>query len=126
MQDVEHVHATRDGAVDQVFALARAIHAPCDGHLVEIDGELPVGVVENQLDLGDAYRLAGRRAGEDDVLHGRSAQMLRIALAENPQHRIGYVRLAGPVRADDGRDARLHGKRAFIGEGFEALQDKRL
>ena len=47
MQDVEHVHATRHAAVDEVFAFAAAIHAARDGHLVEINGQLAVGIVEH-------------------------------------------------------------------------------
>ncbi len=60
-KDVEHVHAPRHRAVDEVFALARTIHAARDGNLVEVDRQLAVGVVEHQLDLGKAR---GLRADE--------------------------------------------------------------
>ena len=52
VQDVEHVHAARNAAVDEILAFAASIHAARDGNLVEVDRQLAVGVVEHQLNLG--------------------------------------------------------------------------
>ena len=84
VEDVEHVHETRWRAVDEVLALAAAIHAARDDDLIEIEGQRAIGVVEHEVDLGQADCLAGRRSGEDDVLHGLAAQLLGALLAQDP------------------------------------------
>ena len=104
VQDVQHVHAPGHGAVDEVLALAVAVHAPGDGHLVEIDRQRAVGIVEHEIDLGETGGLARRGAGEDDVLHGLAAQVLRQLRfpAEHPQNgvsRCSTARPAGPTTA---------------------------
>ena len=94
VQDVEDVHAAGGGAVDQVLALARAVHAARDGDLGVVDGQRAVGVVEHEVDLGEPDAFARRRSGEDDVLHRLAAQVLGVALAEHPQNGVGDVRFA--------------------------------
>ena len=86
MQDVGDVHQARWRIVDEVLALARAVHAPGDGHLGKVDGQGVVGVVEHERDLGKANGLARARAREDDVLHGLSAQLLCALLAQDPKN----------------------------------------
>ena len=85
VQDVLDVHQAARARVDEVLTLARAIHAAGDGHLVKVDGQHMVRIVENQRDLGHTHRLARRRAREDDVFHGLAAQLLGALLAQDPQ-----------------------------------------
>ncbi len=121
-----HVHEARRGLVDQVLALAVAIHPAGDGDLGELEGQRSVAVVENEVDLGDAGWLTARRTGEDDVLHRLAAKRLGGLLAEDPQHGVGDVGLARPVGADDDGDARLHGDDAAVSERLEAFECERL
>ena len=107
VQNILNVHQAARARVDEVLALARAIHAAGDGNLVKVDGQHMVRVVEHQRDLGHAYRLASRRAREDDVFHGLAAQLLGALLAQDPQNRVGNVRFSRAVRPDDNGQTRL-------------------
>ena len=60
VQDVLDIHKAARALVDEVLALARAVHAPRDGNLVEIDGKHVVGIVEHKRDLSHAHGLARR------------------------------------------------------------------
>ena len=122
VQNVEHVHAPRKRAVDQVFAFARAVHTPRDGNFREVDRKRAVRIVQHQVDFGNADRLACRGAGEDDVFHGLTAQVLRVALAENPQHCVRNIRLSRPIRPYYRRNARLERKRASVGKDLKPLR----
>ncbi len=52
VEDVKDVEPAHDGAVDEVLALAGAIHAPGDGDLCVVDGKGCARVVEDELDFG--------------------------------------------------------------------------
>ncbi len=118
--------------VDRVLRAAVAEHGPRDRHLGVVDRQRAVGVVDGQADLGPAQRspasrtLAAGRAGEDDVLHLAAAQRLGALLAHHPGEGVDDVGLAGPVRPDDGRDARLEVERRGRGEGLEPLEGEAL
>ena len=101
VQDVLDVHQAARARVDEVFAFARAIHAAGDSHLVKVDRQHMVRIIEHQRDLGHTHRLARRRAREDDVLHGLAAQLLGALLAQDPQNRVGDVRFSRAVGTDD-------------------------
>src|SRR6185437_15027535 len=64
-------------------------------------------------------------ASKDHVLHGLAAHRQGRLLTQRPQHGIGDVRLARPVRPDDDRHARREVELRAIGEGLEALQGQR-
>ena len=98
-------------AVEQVVALARAREPPGDDHLAVRDREVAVAVVEEEGDLGDVDRPAGRRALEDHVLHLPAAEQPGRLLAQHPAHRVGDVGLAAAVGAHDGGHAFLEGER---------------
>ncbi len=85
-------------AVDPVGG-ARAAFDPAD-HLAFVDSRRP-GDLREDRDLGKIARRARRGAGEDDVLHPRSAQRLGARLAHRPAERLEQVRLAAAVRPDD-------------------------
>ena len=59
----------------------------------------------SQAHFGHARGIAVARAGEDDVFHARAAQSLGRLLAEHPGDRVGDIRFAAAVGADDGGDA---------------------
>ncbi len=124
-EEVLDVHEPRRRVVDEVLGFAVAVHAARDGDLGELERQRAVGVVEHEVDLGDADRLSGRRPGEDDVLHRLPAQLLGGLLAQNPQDRIGDVGLARAVGADDDRHARLELHHALVRKGLEPLECER-
>ena len=89
-------------------------------------GSVPSELSSTRSTSANARGLARRRAREDDVFHGLTAQVLGIALAKHPQNGIGDVRFARTVRTHNGRNARLERKRAAVGKRFETLEHKRL
>ena len=107
VQDVLNVHQAARTRIDEVLALARTIHATGDGDFVKVDGQHMVRVIEHQRDLGHTHRLARRRAREDDILHGLTAQLLGALLAQDPQNRVRDVRFSRAVGTDDDGQARL-------------------
>ena len=124
VQDVHEVHAAGRRAVDEVFAFTGTVHAAGERHLVEIDGQRAVGIIEHEFNLGDADAFAGRRARKNDVFHGLAAQILRVALTKHPQHRVGDIRFARAVRTDDCRDARFERNHGTVGERLKPFQDQ--
>ena len=84
VQDIHEIKASGRRAVYKVFAFAAAIHPTRERHFGIIDRQGHIGVVEHQVYLGQAHAAASRRSGENDVFHSLPAQILRIALAEDP------------------------------------------
>ena len=109
------------GAVQHVLGLARAVETTGNCHLVVVDIQDTVGIIEGDRHEGGALRAAKLRAGEDDVLHGASTQLLHLLLTEYPAYRVGDVRLTGAVRADDARDALTEIQDRLVRKGLEAL-----
>ena len=58
VQDVLDVHQAARARVDEVLTFARAVHAAGDSHLVKVDRQHMVRVIEHQRDLGHTHRLA--------------------------------------------------------------------
>ncbi len=115
-QHLEHVDQAALRPVEAVLALAAAVQPATDRDLAERQIDVALGVVEDQLDLGGRARLDAVAAGEDHVLHRLAADGQRRLLAHAPQHRVGDVRLARAVRADDDRHARRELQRRAIRE----------
>ena len=113
-------------AVDAVLGSARPKQGPRDRHLGVLDGEHTVVVVDRERDLGASERRAAGRAREDDVLHAAAAKRLGALLAHHPRQRVDDIGLAGAVRPDDARDARLELQRRRGREGLEAPERQRL
>ena len=124
-QQLDHVGEAAAGAVDPVLALPRPVEPAHDRQLGQRQVDRAVPVVEHHLDLGLGARLDAVRAREDHVLHRLAADRDRRLLAERPQHRVGDVRLARPVRPDDHRDARGEVEPRAVRERLEALQADR-
>ena len=118
-QQLVHVAQPAHLAVDQVFALARAIQPPrhFDGPRDRRPVRRPASAgasaaaaqtrqpgaestsLEPQPHLGGAGRLSRVAAVEDDVFHPVAAQALGALLAEHPRDGVGDVALAASVRA---------------------------
>ena len=84
-------------------------------------GSQCAAVVERDADFGDAQRRALVAAGEDHVFGLAGAQRAAGVLAQHPAQRVGDVRLAGAVRADDARHAGRELQLRLVGEALEAL-----
>jgi hypothetical protein len=124
-EDLEHVDEAALRAVEAVLALARAVEPAHDRHLADGQVDRAVGVVEDELDLGRRARLHAAATAEDDVLHRLAADGERRLLAHRPQHRVGHVRLARAVRADDDRHPGREVELRAVGERLEALEGQR-
>ena len=109
-------------AVDEIFAVAAAVEFSSDGDLILRFRESAVAVVNGQRDGGKSHLLARFGAGEDDILHAFSAQLLGRLLTEHPAHRITDIALAAAVRTDNRSQTLVKGQSNFIGKRFEALQ----
>ena len=121
-----HIHQTATAAVDFVLAGTVAEHPSGDRHLGVFDRQRVVGVVDRDGDLGAAERGAGRRPGEDDVLHLAAAQALGAVLTHHPGERVDNVRLARPVGTDHAGDAWLEAQSRRRSKRLEALQRQTL
>ena len=110
------------GVVQQVLALAGAEEAARDAHLVEIDRQVALRVVENQVHPCHAGGLQAAGAVEDHVAHARPAHALGALLAQDPADRVEDVRLAAPVGANDDRYPRVEINGRLVGETLEAVQ----
>ena len=126
VQDVGDVEQAGGGTVDEVLALARAVHAAGDHDLLEVDGQHVIGVVERQINLGHAHRLARRGARKDHVLHRGAAQLLGALLAQDPADGVADIGLARAVGAHDNRESRLEHHMRPVCERFESLEGERL
>ena len=109
------------GAVEAVAALAGAIERALDRDLGELGGGAALGVVDRHLDFGEAALADALAAGRDHVLHRGAADRARALLAQRPEHRVGDVRLAGAVGADDHADAGRELQPRPLGERLEPL-----
>ena len=125
-QQLDDVDEPAAGAGQAVLTLAGAIEPAVDRDLGDAQAEAPLTVVEDELHLGVAGRLAARGAAEDDVLHRLAADRARGLLAERPQDRVGHVGLARAVGPDDHAHARAELQLGPVREGLEALDGDRL
>ena len=126
-EQLDEIGAAHGSAVHEVLALG-APHEPArDGDLAEVElGEVAVLVVEHELDLAVLGALAVGAAGEEDVVRLLGAHLRRRERTGRPHDRVGDVRLAGAVRADDHGHARLQAQLERVGERLEAADADRL
>ncbi len=125
-QDLEDVDQAAARAVEAVLPLSAAIQAAQDRDLPHWQVDGAVGVVEHELHLGGRARLHALAAAEDDVLHRLPAHGQRGLLAHGPQDRVGHVRLARAVGADDDGHPRGEVELRAVRERLEALESQRL
>ena len=50
-----------------------------------------VGIIQRDRHIRVSHRFPGLRAGEDDVLHGGSAQLFDLLLAQYPAHSVRNI-----------------------------------
>ena len=131
-EQLDEVGAANVRAVDEVLALPTPVQAPRDRHFREVEpGSIQRGtkaavlVVEDELDLAGLGRLAALGAVEEDVVRLVRAQLGRRQRARRPDDRVGDVRLAGAVRADDDRYAGLQLQLERVRKRLEAAQSER-
>ena len=108
--------------VDVVFAVAGAVVAPGDHHLVGVVGQRPVGVVQRQGRLGEAHGGALLGAAEDHVFHFGAPEGFGALFAHDPQNGVGNIRFPGAVGADDGGNVVAEPDQRLVREGLKALQ----
>ena len=96
-----HVEQPAAHAIDLVVGRAIPVQTTGQGHLVEIQGQPPLGVVDDQGCLGPIQRRASCGAGEDDVFHLPGPQRLGGLRPHHPRQGVDEVGLAGAVRAHD-------------------------
>ncbi len=114
-----------DGLVQQVIRVAIAENAPGHAHFVPVDPEFLRAIGEGERDFGEAERLAGIGAAENNVGHFAAAQRFGGLLAQHPADGIEHVGFAATVRADDGGDAFVKFESGFIGKRLEAEKFER-
>ena len=122
-EQLDEVGAANLCLVDEVLALAAAVQPPGDRDLREVElAEAAALVVEDQLDLAGLGRSPALGTVEEDVVRLLGAQLGRRQRACRPDDRVGDVRLAGAVRADDDRDPGLELQLEGVRERLEAAQ----
>ena len=121
-EQLDEVEPPHGSPVDEVLPLAAAVQATGHRELGIVDGQRPVGVVEEELDLAEVGGAARAAAGEEDVVGLLGPQLGRAEGTGGPADRVGDVRLAGAVRADNHADARLETDLDRVGERLEAAQ----
>ena len=121
-EQVEHVAQPADRPVQEVLRVAVAVEPARDRHLGELGREHAARVLDRQRDLGEPERPLPLGPVEDDAGHRVAAEEPRPLLAQDPPDAVDHVRLAAPVRPDDGRDAgrEVHGR--LLGEALEAVE----
>jgi hypothetical protein len=92
-EQVADVAETADLPVDEILALAAAVDAAADLHLVRLDRQEAGAVVEDEERFGGVERLSGDGAGEDHVGHFAAAEAAHRLLAEDPLDGVDDVGL---------------------------------
>jgi hypothetical protein len=128
-EKLHDVSEARRHAVEKVFAVAAAIETTGHHHLLGTYGAPGDAAwrgvrakrqrIEGQRHLRQTGRTPGFGAGEDHVIHGAAAKMLRGLLPHDPANRVDDVRLAASVGAHDRRDRFREAYRGPIDERFE-------
>ena len=108
--------------LSEVLPLAAAVQPPRDRELGVVDGDRPVLVVEQELDLAEVGRPAVGAAREEHVVRLLGAQLVRAERAGGPADRVRDVRFPGSVRPDDHADARLEANLDRVGKRLEATE----
>ena len=107
--------------VDIVFAVTAAVVPAGDHHLIGIVRQRSVRVIQRQRCFGKANGRPLLRAAEDHVLHLRAAQGLGALFAHDPKDRIGNIRFARSVGANDGSNIVAKADQRFVRERLKSL-----
>src|SRR3954465_8331765 len=79
------------GTVQPVLAVAVPLDPPGDRDLGELARGAALGVVDDDLALGEAPRRLAAATSEDHIAHLMAANRGRALLAESPEHRVRDV-----------------------------------
>ena len=120
-EQVHDILEAAGGAVHEVFAVAAAVDAAGDAHLVKGGLQLMVGVVKDEGHFAVVEGLSLFGAVEDDVGHVVAAQHLGALLAQHPAHRVANVAFAAAVGAHDARHVLRKDDLRALGKGFESV-----
>ena len=113
-------------AIDPVLDVASAHDAAADRHLGVVDRQLPVLVVQDQLDLGHTHPVAPLTAGKDHLVEAAAPELPGVGLTQCPADGVDQVALATAVGTDHAGDARLESDLGAVGEGLEPAEDETL
>ena len=83
-QQLGDVFQPHPRAIEQVFAVARAVQPPRDAYFAKLDRQTAVAVVEHQRHFRHPQRLARRRPRKNHLLRLARPDCLRRLLAQNP------------------------------------------
>ncbi len=108
--------------VEQVFVLPIPVRPAGDRNLVEVNRQPAVFVVKRDRRGSHPGPRAHLRPGKDHILGLAPAQQRIRLLAQHPAQRIGDVRLARTVRANDRGDIAGEFKHRPAGKGFISVQ----
>ena len=98
------------------------MQAPGDRDLAVVQRrERAVGVIEDELDLGEGRGAAAARAAVEDVVGLLGAQLARRLAAGGPDESVGDVRLPGAVRSRDRGEPREERDTHLARERLEIL-----
>src|SRR3989338_11657834 len=89
-------------AVEQIIVAAAAVHHALDGHLVKVEVQYAVGVVEHEFDPGAPAAGGGARTVPYQILAALAAHTLDGLLAEHKAEGLRHVGLARAVGPDNG------------------------
>ena len=107
--------------IDTIFAFTASVQPAGDNHLIAVNFNAAVGIINKQAHPGKAGRLTGDRAAENDVLHFCPAQAFYRLLAEYPLDCIADITFSAAVRTYYDGDPVIKGQLGAVGEGFESL-----
>ncbi len=118
-EQVEDIFEPAGDFVQQIFALAGAIHSPADGHLRILGRQNALRVFNYERRLRHTKGLARLRTVENHVFHLLAAQRAVPLLSQYPTDRIYDIGLAAAVGSNDCRDTAVERKVYLLREGFE-------
>ena len=125
-KELDEVGPAHRRLVHEVLTLGAADEPSRDRDLAEVEiRKAAVLVVEDELDLAVRGRLAVSASRKEDVVRLLGAQLGGRERARGPYDRVGDVRLAGAVRADDDGYAGLERDLERFREGLEAADAER-
>ena len=107
--------------IDAVFAFSTAVQPPGDDHLIAVDINAAVGIINKQAHPCKTGRLAADGPAENNILHLSAAQALHRLLAKHPLDGVADIAFAAAVWPHNDRDPVIEGQLCAVGEGLEPL-----
>ena len=121
-EHLEHVGEAAAGAVEAVLAVAVALDAAGDRDLGELAGGEALGVVDHDLDLGEAAAPLSLAAGEDHVAHRLAADREGLCSPSAQSTASVMLDLPQPFGPTITLTPWLEGQPGAVGERLEPLE----